>query len=81
MYGKSGDAVANVIASYQLAYPGEAYEALKRGAEWTIRLAADEAATNRHFSLPHEEQMRKLEEIMFGPGDHSSKRATPPAGA
>ena len=80
MYGKNGDAVANIVASYQLVYPGESIDALTRGAEWTMRLAADGKA-EWFMNLSQEDQSRELEKVMFGEGDHSHRRVTPPPGA
>lgn len=76
-----GDAVQNIVASYQLVYPGESYEALKRGAEWTIQMGSETEKYEAYMALPAEEQSRQLEEVMFGPGDHSAKRKPSPPGA
>lgn len=80
-YGISGSAVGMAMALYRRTYPTATDEELKRGAEWMIRLSVDSDRLARHEEMPMEDQFKEQERQMFGPGDHSAKRATPLAGA
>jgi hypothetical protein len=74
-YGVRGSAVEITMASYRLAYPYATDEELKRGAEWTIRLAADPKRFAAHEAMSDEDRFKEIERQMFGPGDHSTQRA------
>lgn len=75
------DARSYMIAGLKLSHPNATWEEYLRGADWMLRLGADSEATERHENLPMEDKLKAIEKAMFGEGDHSDKRTTPPPGA